>query len=86
MGSNLDFVKNLLEMGNRHTREKKSRRKDLPLEKVQDLREIARLGMEKHRHPPVTGLDPITMHETMTSCSTDQVKQTRPTEPTQFPT
>ena len=57
-------------MGNRRNREKKSRRKDLPLEKVQDLREIPRLGMEKHRHPPVTGSDPMTMHETTTSYST----------------
>ena len=45
-------------MGNRRTREKKSRRKDIPLENVQDLRETARLGMEKHRHPPVIGSDP----------------------------
>ena len=72
-------------MGNRRTREQKYRRKDLPLEKVQDLREIARLGMEKHRHPPVTGSDPITMHETTASCSTHQVKRMRPTEPTQIP-
>ena len=78
------LLNNLLEMGNKGNQEKKSKRKDFPLEKVHDLREKAMLGMEKYIHPNLDALDPNIMHDIMTSSSTPYMKQIRPTYHTQI--
>ena len=75
-------------MGNSRNRERRSRR-NVPIERENEVRETARLAMDRARHPPQISTDPSTepnlVDDIPTSSSTPQVKRLRPTDPTQIP-
>ena len=56
------------------------------LEKLQDLRENARLHMEKHRHLPITSSNPSIIDAIVDSSSLFQVKHMHPMEAIHTPT
>ena len=62
----------------------------MPIEKENEVREKARLEMERVRHVPDISTDTVTnpnrVDEITTSTSEPQVKRLRPTNPTQVPT
>ena len=76
-------------MGNSHKRVRKTRR-NMPIEKENEVREKARLAMERVRHGPYistdTATDPNRVDNIKTSSSEPRVKQLHPTNPTQIPT
>jgi hypothetical protein len=76
-------------MGNSRNRARRTRR-NLPIERENEVRERARLAMDRVRHGPEISTDPSTDPNTVdditTSSSTPQVKRLRPTDPTQIPT
>ena len=72
-------------MGNSCNRARKTRR-NMPIEKENEVREKARLAMERVRHGPDISTDiatdPNRFYEIKTSTSKPQVKRLRPTDPT----
>ena len=62
----------------------------MPIEKENEVREKARLAMDRVRHGPDISTDPAsdpnTVDDRTTSSSAPQVKCLRPMEPTQIPT
>ena len=62
----------------------------MPIEKENEVREKAKLEMERVRHGPDISIDTATDHNTIddikTSSSKPRVKQLCPTYPTQIPT
>ena len=83
------LVKKLLDMGNSRNRERKTRR-NMPIEKENEVREKARLAMERVRHGPNLSIDiasdPNIVDDITNSSSEPQVKQLHPIDPTQIPT
>ena len=71
------FIKKLLDMGNSHNRVRKTRR-NMPIEKENEVREKARLAMERVRHGPYistyTTTDPNRVDDITTSTSEPPVK------------
>ena len=53
------LIKKLLDMGNSHNRARKTRR-NMPIEKENEVREKARLEMERVRHGPDISTDTMT--------------------------
>ena len=76
-------------MGNSCKKVKRTRR-DIPIEKENEVREKARLVMERVRHgldiSTDIATDPNRVDEKTTSTSEPWVKWWRPTNPTQIPT
>ena len=75
----IDLVNKLLEVGNS---------RNMPIEKENEVREKARLAMDRVRHGPDISIDPTTDPNTVdditTSSSAPQVKRLRPTDPTEI--
>ena len=73
-------------MGNSRNRARRSRR-NVPIERENEVRETARLAMDRARHPPQISTDPSIepnlVDDIPTSSSTPQVKRLRPMDPTQ---
>ena len=76
-------------MENSCNRARKTRR-NFPIEKENEVREKARLAMERVRHDPEISTDiatnPNRVDDITTYNSKAWVKQLRPTDPTQVPT
>ena len=76
-------------MGNLCNEERKTRR-NMPIEKENEVREKARLAMERVRHGTYISTDTTTnpnrVDDIKTSTSEPQVKWLRPTDPNQVPT
>ena len=74
----IDLINKILEMGNSCNKARKTRR-NMPIEKENEVREKARLAMEKVRHGPDISIDPATDPNTVddrtTSSSAPQVKR-----------
>ena len=83
------LIKKLLDMGNSCNRLRKTIR-NMPIEKENEVREKARLAMDRVRHgldiSTDTVTDPNTVDDIKTSSLETRVKQLRPTYPTQIPT
>ena len=83
------LIKKLLDMGNSRNRARKTRR-NMPIEKENEVREKARLAMERVRHGPDisadTESDSNRVNNIKTSTSEPRVKQSHPMNPTQVPT
>ena len=83
------LIKKLLEMGNSRNRVRKTRR-NMPIEKENEVREKARLAMERVRHSPDistnTESDPNRVDDITTYTLEPLVKRLHPTDPTQVPT
>ena len=79
------FIKKLLDMGNSRNRARKTRR-NMPIEKENEVREKARLEMERVRHGPDistdTTTDPNRVDGITTSTSEPRVKRLCPIDPT----
>ena len=62
----------------------------MPIEKENEVREKARLAMERVRHGPDISTDTVTdpnrVDDITTSTSEPRMKRLRPTNPTQVPT
>ena len=82
------LIKKLLDMGNSRNITRKTRR-NIPIEKENEVREKARLEIERVRHgqdiSTDTAIDPNTVDDIKTSISEPQVKQLSPMHPTQIP-
>ena len=65
----IDLVNKLLEMGNSHNKERKTRR-NMPIEKENEVREKARLAMDRVRHGPDISIDPATDPNTVDDITT----------------
>ena len=83
------LIKKLLDMGNSRNIARKTRR-NIAIEKENEVREKARLAMERVRHGPDiftnTASNPNRVDGITTSTSKPRVKWLRPTYPTQIPT
>ena len=83
------LIKKLLETGNSHNEARKTRR-NMPIEKENEVREKARLAMERVRHGPYistdTATNPNRVDDIKTSTSVPRVKRLHPMNPTQIPT
>ena len=82
----IDLVNILLEMGNSRNRARKTRR-NMPIEKENEVREKARLAMERVRHGPNISTDTVSnpnrVDDITTSTSEPRVKRLHPMDPTQ---
>ena len=83
------LIKKILDKGDSCNRERKTRR-NMPIEKENEVREKARLAMEIVRHgtdiSTNTATDPNRVDDITTSTSEPRVNRLRPMEPTQVPT
>ena len=82
------LIKKLLDMGNSRNRARKPRR-NMAIEKENEVRENARLALERVRHgleiSTDTTSDPNRVDDIKTSTSEPRVKRLRPTDLTQIP-
>ena len=76
-------------MGNSHNRVRKTRR-NMPIEKEKEVREKAKLAMDRVRHGPDISTNTVTnpngVYDIKTSSSEPLVKRLCPIGPTQIPT
>ena len=82
------LIKKLLDMGNSRNRARKTRR-NIPIEKENEVREKGKLAMDRVRHGPDistdTMIDPNTVDDKKTYSSEPWGKQLHPRDPTQIP-
>ena len=83
------LIKKLLDMRNSRNRARKTRR-NMPIEKENEVREKAKLEMERVRHDPNisidTTTDPNIIDDRTTSSCKPRVKRLHPTDPNKIPT